>query len=73
MSMARVLLPQPDGPTMERNSPRRTSKDTPSSARTGPSGVENTRTRSETSTNLGPLSINTSATPSRGAGTSRSS
>src|SRR5438093_5010434 len=57
ISMASVLLPQPDGPTMARNSPSRTSNDTPSSARTGPSGVGNTRTTSETSTNFSPLSM----------------
>src|SRR5439155_215197 len=55
--MASVLLPQPDGPTMDRNSPSRTSNDTPSSARTEPSGVGNTRTTSETSTNFPPLGM----------------
>src|SRR5439155_26576514 len=55
--MASVVLPQPDGPTMDRNSPSRTSNDTPSSARTEPSGVGNTRTTSETSTNFSPLSM----------------
>ena len=34
-----VLLPQPLGPTIERNSPRRSLTETWSSARTGPSRV----------------------------------
>src|SRR5262245_32335662 len=39
-------LPQPDSPTTPRVRPRSTSKDTPSTARTGPSSVRNSVTRS---------------------------
>ena len=57
MSMASVLLPQPEGPTIERNSPPRTSNETPSSARTSPSGVGKMRVTSDTSTNFWTLSM----------------
>jgi hypothetical protein len=57
MSMASVVLPQPEGPTIERNSPPRTSNEMPSRARTSPSGVGKMRVTSDTSTNFRTLSM----------------
>jgi hypothetical protein len=50
MIMASVDLPQPEGPTMETNSPLPTVNDTPSSADTTPSRAWKRRTTSRTST-----------------------
>jgi len=49
MESAVTDLPQPDSPTMPRVSPRATSNDTPSTARTTPSRVLNCVWRSRTS------------------------
>src|SRR5262245_55384865 len=38
-----VVLPHPDGPSREKNSPRRSSKDTPSTARVAPKRLETSR------------------------------
>src|SRR5690349_10940402 len=48
IDFAQTLLPEPDSPTMPSVSPRRRSKLTPSTARTGPASVRNQVRRSRT-------------------------
>src|SRR5688572_666351 len=56
-SITSVDLPQPEGPTMDRNSPGRMSNDTPSSAHTSPSRVAKRRDTPATSTKDGLLAV----------------
>src|SRR5258708_6198527 len=57
MSESRVLLPQPDGPTMLTNSPSRTSIVTPSSATRRRFPVSNTLTTSTNRTSMVPSAL----------------
>src|SRR3954467_14428620 len=57
ISESRVLLPQPDGPTMLTNSPSRTSIVTPSSATRRRFPVSNTLTTSTSRTSMVPSAL----------------